>query len=160
MTKKLRLVSALAILIGIALTGIGAVLTLNYTGFCVSEFRYVPDAEKIRRVVSGLIRGGVTRGFADKDGQLVEIGSVTTLPYANVEEFFAVNEDCCQMGPVVGEGYYPPTFARRLAGVLSDIVSVRYLKRTQDEAGIVTAEEVLEQFSVGPCGRVVSNVLF
>jgi hypothetical protein len=158
--KKPRLLSLVLILIALPIAGIASVLALNYSGFCVSEFRYLSDDEKIRNVVSGLAKGGVSRVFAERGGKTVEVGTITTLPYENIEQFFAANPDCCQVGPIVREGYYEPTPARRLTGIVSDIVAVRYLRRTVDAGGAVSTENVLVQFSMSACGRVVANVPF
>lgn len=158
--KKLRLRHIVLILVGSVIAGIASLLTLTYSGFCVPEFRYVSDEEKIRNVVSGLVQGGVSRGFTERAGKMVEVGSITTLPYESIEQFFAVNKNCCQVGSVVGEGYYEPTLARRLTGIVSDVVAVRYLRRTVGAGGAVSSENVLVQFSMSPCGRTVTNVPF
>jgi hypothetical protein len=154
------LLSMVLILVGLLLAGITSILALNYSGYCIAELRFVPDEEKINNVVSALAQGGVSRGFVEKDGNLVEVGTITTLPYKSADELFADNPNCCQMGPVVAEGYHEPTVVRRLAGTVSDVVAVRYLKRTIDQAGVISSEKVLDQFSINNCGRMVSNVPF
>jgi hypothetical protein len=155
-----RLLSTVLILVVLLLTGITPILALNYSGYCVAELRFVPDEEKINNVVSVLAQGGVSRGFVEKDGKLVEASTITTLPYKNTDEFFADNPNCCQVGPVVAEGYYEPTLVRRLAGTVSDVVAVTHPKQTIDQAGVISSEKVLDQFSINNCGRIVSNVPF
>jgi hypothetical protein len=159
--KKIRVVLMVAVIfIVLGIAGLASLLALNYSGFCIAEFRYVPNEEKINNVVSALAQGGVSRGFVEKDGKLVEAGAVTTLPYKTTDEFHADNPNCCQVGPVVAEGYYEPTLVRRLGGTVSDVVAVRYLRRTVDPAGTISSERVIAQFSISNCGRIVSNVSY
>jgi hypothetical protein len=148
------------ILIAFGIASLASILALNYSGFCIAEFRFVPDEEKINNVVSALAQGGVSRGFVEKDGKLVEAGTVTTLPYKSTDEFYADNPNCCQVGPVIAEGYYEPTLVRRILGIVSDVIAVKYLRRTVDPTGTVSSERVLAQFSTNNCGRIVSNVFF
>ena len=159
--KRARLsLLLIAILASLGIASMGSILALNYSGFCIAEFRFVPDEEKINKVVSALALGGISRGFVEQDGRLVEAGSVMTLPYKNTDEFFADNPNCCQIGPLAPEGYYEPTLVRKLTGTVSDVVAVRYLRRTVDSAGAIASERVLAQFSVNNCGRIASNLSY
>lgn len=73
-----------------------------YSGYCLSEGRYLSPKEKIDRavfediVLSNPSRVYINDDHLNKDSQNMESNRfIASHPYADLEEFYALNPDCC-----------------------------------------------------------------
>jgi len=86
-------------------TGIFSILTflfllftffsLNYSGMCVSEFRWLSEKEQIRQVVEEInsMNHAVILIPEDSNNKVL----VERVPYVNADEFLEENSNCCQV---------------------------------------------------------------
>lgn len=112
-----KMLMSFAIVLG-ALVSAGAA---NYSGMCISQLRYLSDAEKIDAAVSYVLR----RGWLPHDRQDTDYG------YESVEQYRELVPNCCvaDIRIVGGMGLSP-----RLLGRLATIVSIANVPRATAEA--------------------------
>jgi len=123
----------------------------------MSQMRYVSDEEKIRSVVSGLLGNEAMKYFSSTETGIVEVSGPRDIAYSSVDEFLELNKGCCSIGPRGGDGYFEPTFMRRLFGSIAAIVVVDYVHRYVDERGVQHSDPVTRQEAVNVCGDVVND---
>ncbi len=130
--------------------------TLNYSGMCISERRYLTDQEKFRKFVSHVIRNVPGRGYVENNTGDRNIQKV--IPYRTADEFFKTNPNCCEFGPTAGNGIEPmpaPSLVDRALGKATDVIVRRYLIRYIDAHGHQKSFEVGGQTWADSCGRYV-----
>ena len=109
---------------------------LSYHGYCFSQGRYVPESEKVRIAVARLLE---TYPPAATN---VPLGSNWWQPippnkpihYLDVDEFLAINHDCCKVVPIekyIEGGHL--TLLERVTGTATQVVEIRYLVRHRDD---------------------------
>ena len=105
--------------------------SLNYSGFCFKEMRYLSDEEKIRGAIAAnhTIKGNQKwrRSSYDKLGRVSEYEVV--IPYADVDEFLRENPNCCR---VIYKGFAddrPPGFFEKIFGTCNYGVRMTYTYR-------------------------------
>lgn len=144
---------------GLALLYATLRLGLNYSGFCHEQRRFMTNQERIeivvRRILSSYpptLKTYVTRPDGQRAIQWER--PEKAIPYESVEEFFAVNPDCCevtlQQHPKQG-GTVP--LLERLSGDTAANVRVRYQVRYLDENEQLKTEYVESYWAVSNCGR-------
>jgi len=98
-----------------------------------------------------------TKHFATTEQGLVEVPAPTTIPYASVDEFLALNDKCCFVGFKDPEGPARPTFATLVFGTYSDNVVATYAKRFVDSNGVQTEAMAISNVQLDVCGNVVGQ---
>ena len=75
------------------------------------------------------------------------------IPYASIQEFFALNPDCCKISLMARENFRAPTESR-LTGRLAAFVNVNFLVRYR----AATGEEIEVPMRIDPgvsnCGEI------
>ncbi len=143
--------------------------SLNYSGFCFSELRYLPDKERISRAITEINKGrylerGVINSKTGKKEKILE-----PVPYENVEAFLDANPDCCVLVPKdrkYGDDYPPPIFLDRIFGSCNYIIAVDYVYKYREtpilengEAGVSheRKEFVSDAIYSGNCGQLYKD---
>jgi len=178
--KRLLLWSlAGVLLIPIALGTHDAVL--SYNGFCFAQGRYLTDEERIRSAVEAILasyprityaydvlpkpgyevvrdktrccaQGDASRFDGSKGGTAIDASQL--IPYRDIEEFFAVNPDCCRFAR---EGLYGELgsvdFWTRVGGYSAGFVSAKYRVRYRDADGKVRSKFSAVSWSFTACGE-------
>lgn len=142
--------------------------SLNYSGFCFRELRYLSDKEKIQKVVAEINKGIFYSGATETitNPAIGEVGSIwEPIPYESVEVFLKENPGCCTLFPE--NGNYadispPPTLWQRIFGNVNYGVrmkfNAKYLETPVDihgKKGIGQERETYFDgvFSSGNCGQ-------
>lgn len=134
---------------------------LNYLGYCRSESHFLSDEEAIDLAIANTLAlyPPVIELHEAEHGkkEVVFWEPQNVIPYQSIEEFKAVNKDCCNITMVATEGYTPP-FTYRLAGSISRLVHIKYLVRYRDDSGRAVARALETYPAVSNCGRVWSGI--
>ena len=162
------------------------VALLNYTGYCFQERRYLTDEERVRKTVQTVIalyprityaydavpkagyevimdkarccdQGDRSRFDGSKGGTAIEPAQL--IVYRDVEEFFAVNPDCCSFAR---NGLYgelgSTSLWSKITGYSAGFANVKFRVRYRDAAG--RAHEKYSGWSANfsNCGKPVDTV--
>jgi hypothetical protein len=147
---------------GAALFAAGCVLwyySLNYRGYCHAEGRYLSDREKIEVGVKFLLDAVYPPSipiYEIRNGERIYINNeIPTNPiaYANPEEFFAMNPDCCSFSLRSSQNEDVTTIDR-LTGRLSGFASVAFLVRYRTAAGEEMSEPMRADPGISNCGQI------
>ena len=133
--------------------GVAALGALNYSGFCMKEGRWLSDDEKIRAAIQAVVNRHTAYIFDATGNKTIQIKNPVQ-PYANIQEFLAINPQCCEIGPVGGDGYIPQTLYTRVIGKHAGNVVVRYLERTVESDGSIRKQMTTIQPIISNCGKV------
>lgn len=136
------------------------VATLNYTGFCLKEGRFLTDEEKVQVAVSYVMTGYppvLARTRATDEGgvwrNVVEYARPEDpIYYLDAAEFSRVNRDCCVVAARPGRAQ-APLFWSRVRGRLSDFVRVSYRVRYLEPGGTEGSQVHVQWVAVANCGR-------
>ena len=123
------------ILLAVPLGILFIVGSLNYSGFCWSEMRYLSDEEKFRMVFERVnSRKNIRIKTKDKRMQSKRYERVK---YKNFDEFMEKNPDCCAIDPPNrGLPLRPPSFVNLITGFdNAEIIVIDYTDRYIDENG-------------------------
>jgi hypothetical protein len=96
--------------------------SLNYSGMCLAEGRWLSNDEKIRKVVEVINSPG--RVFIEDKNNNTQ--PYQLIPYKSVDDFLEKNPDCCEVGMSLRGDYFPPTFVDRITGVYGDKLRINY----------------------------------
>lgn len=136
---------------------IGLSITPNLKGYCEKEHRYLTDEEKINSAIQYILSGYPSVvDILEKQGEdIVRVDmNIPKKPiyYNSIEEFKAINKDCCRLSDLDINGDQAG-FITRARGGLSTYVRVRYKVRYLNSANelIEVMMEIL--VAVDNCGR-------
>jgi hypothetical protein len=149
------------------------IAVLNYSGYCFEQGRYLPDDERIRKGIDGLLMHypqirfvpekmptpgrpapSQQKTFRDPEAKGIEITKDQLVLYRGVEEFLAMNPDCCNFGR---RGLYgdigESDFLTKVTGFSAGFFNARYQIRYRDSAGQVQSRWTGTTFHMTNCGR-------
>ena len=128
--------------------------TLNTTGFCFSEMRYVPDQEFFARYLEA--QGTFVHV------ELYQIKNWTNDPsiksietYKDGFDYLQKHPDCCSYGPqkgVTAESARSPQFYQRFLGSVWGLIAVHHHVKYVDGVGQTKEFQSFTQGWVDPCG--------
>lgn len=133
--------------------------SLNYSGFCIPQGRWLTDEEKIRLAASAVANNGPTFNYLNdhmrkalpesetrfrnfeveytdyRDETIwkeIPGGGFSRIGRANVDDFMRQNPNCCKVVGSEGKPFVFPPFWWRILGNYDDVVEVRYTARFKD----------------------------
>lgn len=121
--------------------------SLNYSGICYSQKRWLSDEE--------IIRAAVFQANA-RSTRVIRGDARVAIPYESVDDFLAANPGCCSMGhDGGGEGPREPfsTF-EKLTGFGGEVVTVKFTAKYIDEYGRQQPVRLRLTLAVTNCGVV------
>lgn len=136
MSDRIKTISARLIFAGVAVLVLLAYFSMNYSGFCFGEWRYLSDEEKLNSAVTyvaaygpmgSLERQKVTGIPYDGKHDYYQ----QQVPYESAEEFLRLNPDCCALRPKqepLADGYHP-TFWEEITGQSNYVLRVNSVQR-------------------------------
>lgn len=127
-----------------------APFALTYSGFCMSQVRYVPDEEKIRSAVGRLL---VQRTRPNSFYEPGHPPQTAIGVFSGVDDLLAANPNCCNVG-IYGGDMPAPTYYTRLLGVYSDVVRIRYAETLIDQTGFAGMQQVVALVGFDVCGEI------
>lgn len=140
---------------------------LNAARYCFAEQRFLSDVELVDRVVAAAVAtmpSGQMKnwsGILDSNGVAIDFTDATRRVYQSLEEFRAINPDCCQLGmhPGVLEPVSPPGWRMVVTGYAHDIVTVKYkIFYTKASDGIERVFPLGVHKMVNSCGVIKSPI--
>jgi hypothetical protein len=138
---KLKLTMLLAaILAGVAVLLISG---LNYSGFCLSESRYLTERELIEIGARDEFRFYPPHSYA---GFVAEVKR--PIAYSSFEDFISRNPNCCSLTRT-GRKESAPTLAHRILGHFATFVRIEY--RVEENAPDVP-ETTVSYVAITNCG--------
>ena len=96
--------------------------SLNYSGFCMKQKRWISDEEKIRIVLSEIIRQG-SLYIETKDRGTQPFPQVR---YSSVAELLEKNPNCCISDSTKAGDNGHPTFWDKVLGRYTDVLVLQY----------------------------------
>ena len=100
---------------------VGLPASMNYSGFCFAEGRYLSDEERIRLYLELSMRN--TYRYQERGS----IKDYEYIKYSSVDEFLEKNPDCCGVNIKKGYDLAPPRFLDRITGFNSGkIISIEF----------------------------------
>ena len=133
--------------------------TLNTTGFCFSEMRYVPDQEFFARFLESnefFLHPEVWQiRNATNDPTVVSV-----LTYKDGADYLNKNPDCCSYGPQRGtfpESDPPVKFLQQFLGIAWGDVALHYRIKYLDKAGVQKEYKYFPQYWADSCGKQVHS---
>jgi len=138
------------------------ILSLNYLGFCFSQMHFLSDEEKLIIVVKDILAADFAAVELEKldinDERRKRYLPIDRVPYRNIDEFFVLNPNCCQVTinykSIGGEGDTVSCW-NRLTGFKSSVVGVRYLVRYRNNEGIIQSKQIEVFPGINNCGELV-----
>lgn len=127
---------------------LGALASLNYSGYCVRDARFLTQAE--------LVDAGVRDYFASYPPPVYSnfVRVTAPIPYSSVEDFVSRNPNCCELNPTGRQGETPGLFSRIL-GRFAGYVRIDYML---EEATNNVPHTNLVRVAVSNCGRVWNGI--
>jgi hypothetical protein len=115
----------------------------------------MPDHEVLQDKSRCCGQGDMSR--YDKSQGAVAIVPEQLIPYRDIDEFFAVNPDCCSFARsgLYGEEWDSSLWFK-ITGYSAGFTNVKFRVRYRDAAGIVQTKFSAESFNLTNCGRGVS----
>lgn len=147
-------VTVLLVVLVIALR-IGFSAGMSYAGYCFAEQKTLSDNEKIRAVVSNVLKKYPPAVALKEIRPGVPSYTVPSDPirYKDVDEFLALNPGCCELtqsrNPEEGVGF---TFMERLKGTASSFARIDYQVRYRED-GAVKSVISKNHFAISNCGE-------
>lgn len=155
--------------------------TLNYSGYCFKENRYLTDEERIQSAIKNALASypKITytydvlpkRGYEvlqdksrccgqgdmsryDKSQGAVAIVPEQLILYRDIDEFFVINPDCCSFtrSGLYGEEWDSSLWLK-ITGYSAGFTNVKFRVRYHDATGIVQTKFSAESFNLNNCGR-------
>jgi hypothetical protein len=147
------------VLILAAVGGFLAWGSLNSSGFCFSEMRYVPDEEFLVRFLDS-----APQLYRPSDAQIGnatgDTKAVPLIRYKTGAEYIAAHPDCCMLGAQKGVGTesdHHPGNLRRFLGIAWGLVAVHSRWTYIDNKGQEQKIAFFDQSWADSCGRHVSR---
>ena len=150
------------ILAGVAVVFI-VLASLNYSGMCISESRYLTDREKYEAVLIKTIH-------RIEPGD----GNISAPEYSNNPEerkkqlqdkadaFLEANPSCCRIitdvSKLGGEGWFDRSFFGRLSGAESYVIEIRYQGKRQNSVLYEESGPRVIRRTIGTCGKIYSYI--
>ncbi len=127
--------------------------SINFTGVCLPELRWLPDDEIIKNVALQ-VNGRAYINVRNDD----KTDRYQFIPYESLEEFFKTNINCCSVHKSNhrGDGYVPLTFSRKLLGDHGYNVEINFRGRYYDISGEIKESRFQMFYPVSNCGKIVS----
>lgn len=128
--------------------------SLNYSGMCLSKFRWLSDEERIILSIERIIK---------RENVAIETKHSGTqyfkqINYKSVDEFISKNPECCQINPKGGYDLPPPTLTSRILGGNSgDVVRIKFTAKYLDIYGENKTKVIKSDGVQTNCGRIHSN---
>lgn len=140
---------------------IALLLTLNCFGFCYKRMWFLSDQERIEiairyelNFIEGVDWWGTAHKLPFKEGNVWKYHN--EIPYGSMEEFFALNPDCCKVSRSYTnegtEGDYQVSMLGCLTGLSPYMVSGEYQVRHTE--GQVKATTVMFAYKMSSCGVI------
>lgn len=143
MKKILYEIAILTLPLGIILS---VFFTLNYSGFCFKEFRYLSD----RELMESLFNIWNSSYLDNVNFEILERKN----RYANFDEFLAKHPDCCEIDPEGGYDTGPPNFIDRITGYDSGRrILFEFNEQYIDSDGNIRTEEIQIVDRLQNCGE-------
>jgi len=143
MKKILYELAILILPLGIILS---VVFTLNYSGFCFKEFRYLSD----REMMESLFNIWNSSYLDNVNFEILERKN----RYANFDEFLAKHPNCCEIDPEGGYDIGPPKFINRITGYDSGRrILFEFNEQYIDPDGNIRTEEIQIVDRLQNCGE-------
>lgn len=129
---------------------IGTPAGLNYSGFCMSQGRWLSDEEKIRLAIKSLIQ---------QDTVLIETPEKGTqqfkaVKYTEVDQFLNKNPNCCKTEIRVGDDFVPRNYFTAIAGKHADNIRIEYIANYLDQDNKIQSQKVKIVPLISNCGKV------
>jgi len=161
--KLLRRVILAAGLILVAIA-IGR-FSLNYSGYCFEEHRFLSNEEKISiaiRDVFGTYPPNLIE-YGENLGEVIVIGGHTPahpIYYKDIDTFRAENTDCCRLTQRMErtKSKFPIQLGSRLSGDANTFVEVIYKLKYIDESGVERSQIHIEYVAISNCGHAWSGI--
>ena len=132
--------------------------SLNYSGFCFREMRYLSDEEKFR-IVFEMFNSRKTITIRTVIEERTQFNDREQIKYESFEQFIQSNPDCCAIVP--GKPRNTPWetpssyFWDRITGYNSgEVIVMTFIARYLDENGDRTSEEVTTKTVLKNCGKI------
>ena len=125
--------------------------SLNYSGFCFKEMRYLTNEEKIRFVFDYQnSRDTMPIDTVNKETQYYK-----QIKYKSFEEFIRSHPNCCQVNPGGGYDLPPPEFLDRITGYNSgDVIVLNFEVRYLDENNNGQSRKFKFENALQNCGEI------
>jgi hypothetical protein len=150
-----------------------SIATLNYSGFCFDQSRYLSKDEFIKSGISGVLGHYPSIRFVPEGATIVgksaahvrlnypganEKGIAITasqlIPYRDAEEFTSLNPDCCSFG---SRGLYSDVGQTddwmKITGYSAGFFNAKYQIRYRDSTGLVRSGWTADTFHYANCGH-------
>ena len=125
--------------------------SLNYSGFCFDQMRYLSNEEKIRLVFEHQ-NDGTTIRIVDANNRMHKYEKIR---YSNFEEFVQENPNCCRINPGGSYDIPPDRFSERITGFNSgDLIVLNFKIRYWDEKGNQHSKTVESLNRLRNCGKI------
>jgi hypothetical protein len=172
------------VLLVIFLTPVGwlsGVAVMNYTGYCFKQSRYLTDEERIRTTVEGILwkyprttyaydilptpgyevvddksrccgQGDMSRFDKSRGGAAIDAEQL--ILYRDIDEFFAINPDCCSFSRngLYGEIGHTELWDK-ITGYSAGFTNVKFRVRYRDAEGRVQTKFSAVSYNETNCGR-------
>lgn len=104
--------------------------SLNYSGMCISQMRWLSDEERFRLVIEQVINRDVIPIMSENH----KTKHVKQIKYESIDDLLEQNPDCCKINPDGGSDLATPSFVDRIIGFnLGKLVGVDYKVKYLDE---------------------------
>jgi hypothetical protein len=133
---------------GLAFMGV-LIAALNYSGFCVKKIRFVSDEEKVEMAINEIILRLQGDLIVPKQADGTRI--LKSIRYKDIEDFKAVNKDCCELTMRASEGDSPAVLCK-ITGSFSSYAHIKYIRRHLDVDGKVIVHPVNAYLHMSNCG--------
>ena len=134
------------IFVGIPLSILFIYASLNYSGFCFAQMRYLSNEDKFRKLFEVVNQPS---GSVSVNGKL----NYEKITYENFEQFIESNPDCCMV-----EGRWrtmPSSFLDRITGFeRGETILTKYTLYYLDENGDRTSKKYRRATILQNCGKV------
>jgi hypothetical protein len=141
------------IFLAVPLTIIVGCASLNYSGFCFDEMRYLSDEEKLRIGFETFnSRKTVPIRTVTKDA--IHFNAYEQIKYKSFKQFMESNPNCCAINPGGPYDVAPSDFWDRITGYDTGEVMVRtFTAHYLDENGERKSEEITTTTVLQNCGK-------
>lgn len=125
---------------------------LSYTGFCFKENRYLSAEEKLRATVENILTK-YPPAIIKKSNKIGWSNSAPEHPvyYKNTDEFFSINQNCCELIKIRNIDEGEPVFMERLTGTVSGYARIDYQVRYIED-GVERSALSQNSFAISNCG--------
>lgn len=132
---------------------------MNYAGYCLPAGRILTDDEKIRAAIGYLLKKYPPAAIRTPLSEKVWANSPPEHPifYKDVDDFLAINPDCCQLTAQRDSTEGHPGLTQRVTGTTIGYIKIEYQVRYQ-ENGIVKSVLYDEYPPISNCGKPVKAI--